>query len=65
MTSPSFSIAWKKTIVFLFAAIMVIALGNIPAQETNYTEQEYKAFQDISAETSPNVSQLIGLILHR
>ena len=55
MTSPSFSVASKKTFAFLAVAIMLIALGNLPAQEgaTNYTEQEYKAFQDISAEASP------------
>jgi tetratricopeptide (TPR) repeat protein len=55
MTSPSFSIASKKMFVFLAAAIMVITLGNLPAQEeaAKYSEQEYQAFQEISNEASP------------
>ncbi len=53
MTSASPLIVSKKTLAFLAIAIMLIALGNIPAQETNYSEQEYKAYQDITGEASP------------
>jgi len=56
MTSPSFSLASKKAFAFLSLAVLLIALRNLPGQEPEapkYTVEEYKAYQDIAAETSP------------
>jgi tetratricopeptide (TPR) repeat protein len=55
MTSQSFSLTPKKTFCITLLAILVFAQISTAAQEqeTKYTMEEYKAYQEIAAETSP------------
>ncbi len=63
MTSPSFSLISKRTCCLLFTAVLVLAPMKLPGQEqeAKYTVEEYKAYQDIAAETS--AAKKTGLVV--
>ncbi len=55
MTSPSFSLIPKRVFCLFVLATLVLAPMSVRAQEqeAKYTVEEYKAYQDVAAETSP------------
>jgi tetratricopeptide (TPR) repeat protein len=55
MTSPSFSLTTKGTFCLALLAILALAQVTVAAQEqeTKYTMEEYKAYQEIDAEKGP------------
>ena len=63
MTSPSFSLTSKRTFCLLVLIILMLAPMKLPGQEqeAKYTIEEYKAYQDIAAETSP--AKKTGLVV--
>lgn len=50
MNSPTVSYFSKKLLSLLFIAGLVLVPAVVRAQEPNYTEEQYKVFQDVQAE---------------